>query len=464
MIESAPSPDQIADYVDPRVLRVCHAVRESGGRAMIVGGFVRDWMRGHPSKDVDVEVFGLDVEELRDVLGEVGRVDEVGRSFGVLRLRGLDVDFSLPRRDSRVGPGHRGIRARVDANLSFAESARRRDLTVNTLLLDPLDGELLDPCHGLRDLEEGILRAVDPATFGEDPLRALRVMQFTARFEMEVDEELMTICAAQDLGELSGERVYAEFVKLLLRSGEPSRGLRFLEESGLLRFFPELEAMVGVPQDPQWHPEGDVWVHTCMVVDEAARLRIESTRADLALMFGALCHDLGKPATTVVEGGRIRSPRHDSEGMQFVATLLGRMRVPLWLVSAVQVLTQNHLIPAHFHKSAPSSRAYRRLARRLARADVSLELLERLARADHLGRTTEEARRRVFPAGDAFLEKARSLEVAESAPPDVVLGRHLLARGFQPGPHVGEILERCRQVQDETGWTDPDRILDRVLD
>jgi tRNA nucleotidyltransferase (CCA-adding enzyme) len=420
-------------------------------------------MRDDPTKDVDVEVFGIELEPLREILQGTGRVDDVGRSFGVLRVRGLDADFSLPRRDSKAGRGHRGIRAEVDPALSVAEAARRRDLTVNALYLDPLRAELQDPYGGLEDLRAGLLRAVDADSFGEDPLRALRVMQFAARFEMRVDGELLEICRRQALSELSGERVFEEFAKWAQRGRKPSRGLDFLARTGLLRYFPELQGLVGVPQDPQWHPEGDVWIHTQLVTDAAADFRRGERRWDLSLMFGALCHDLGKPATTVDDGEHIRSHSHDVAGMAPVATLLGRMRAPLWLVEAVQALTREHLVPMNFLKGGAKDRAYRRLARRLGRSGVSLELLERVARADHLGRTTEEARAGSFPAGDEFLRKAQNLEVAESAPVDVVHGRDLLGRGFQPGPELGRILARCRKVQDETGWTDAERILDRVL-
>ncbi len=459
-----PDPDQAIATLDPRVIEICQRIASENGRAYLIGGFVRDWLRGEFSKDIDIEVFGLDLDTLRRILAEFEGVDDVGKSFGVLRVSGLDVDFAVPRRDSFAGRGHRGIHADLDPLLSVEEAALRRDLTINTLSLDPLSGEVLDPWGGMADLEAGLLRAVDRRSFGEDPLRALRVMQFAARFEMSVDDETLSICAEQDLGELSPERIYGEFTKWAQLGRRPSLGLDFLRETDLLRFFPELAALIGVPQDPRWHPEGDVWTHTRMVVDEAARLRRQDPRWDLALMFGALCHDLGKATTTQDDGERIRSRAHDTAGVPLVATFLGRMRAPLWLVESVQALTRAHLAPIHFENGKAGDRAYRRLARRLARAGVSLELLEALARADHFGRSTEEAQARSFPAGDHFLDRAQALEIRDRAPTDVVHGRHLLARGLQPGPHIGEILARCRAVQDETGWTDPDKILARALD
>ena len=476
--------------LDPRTIEIAKAVRDAGGRAVVVGGFVRDRHLGVRTKDVDIEVFGLGVERFEALLANFGKVHAIGRAFGVFRVAGIDVDFSLPRRDSKRGPGHRGFDVAPDPSLDFAEAARRRDLTVNSIGLDPLTGEVLDPHGGRRDLKRRVLRATDPAHFCEDPLRGLRVAQFAARLEMAPDEELVTLCRALDLDELSGERVFDEFRKLLLRATKPSIGFAVLEDTGLLRSFPELDALRGVPQDPEWHPEGDVWVHTLMVLDAAASLRgsagahevdpdrmvspanaefsaqsdnTERGCEDLALMLGALCHDLGKPATTQRVDGRIRSHRHDVGGVAPTRALLGRMRAPGALVDKVATLVEHHLAPALFIRNGATAKGYRRLARKLERAGVSIELLVRVARADHLGRTTDDAVAGRFDAGDAFLAAARACHVERAAPRDAVLGRHLIEHGMQPGPGFAPILERCREIQDETGWTDPKRILDRAL-
>ena len=426
---------------------------------------MRDRLRGTPSKDVDIEVFGLGVERLETVLAQFGNVLAVGRAFGVFRVAGLDVDFSLPRRDSKRGPGHRGFDVVPDPSLDFAAAARRRDLTVNSIGLDPLTGEVLDPHGGCEDLARRVLRATDPEHFSEDPLRGLRVVQLAARLEMEPDEVLVALCRTLDLSELSGERVFEEFRKLLLRAARPSLGFTVLEATCQLRFFPELDALRGVEQDPEWHPEGDVWVHTLMVLDAAASLRVghPSGDDDLALMLAALCHDLGKPATTERIDGRVRSYRHDVAGISPSRALLTRMRAPSGLADKVAALVEHHLAPALFIRNGATAKAYRRLARKLARAGTSVELLVRVARADHLGRTTEDALAGRFDAGDAFLAAAREHCVDRQAPRDVVLGRHLIERGLRPGPEFAPILERCREVQDETGWTNPRRILDRVL-
>lgn len=442
---------------------IAKRIHEAGGRALVVGGYVRDHLLGIDSKDLDVEVYGLPAADLEAVLSEFGQVIAVGRAFGVLRVKGIDVDFALPRRDSKVACGHRGFLVEPDPELDFAEASRRRDLTINSMGLDPLSGEILDPHGGRRDLEQRILRATDPRYFAEDPLRGLRAAQFAARFEMRPDETLIALCRGLDLSELPPERIFAELEKLLLKGQKPSLGLTFLYDSGLLKFFPELKALVGVSQDPEWHPEGDVWVHTLMVVNEAARLR-DGGPDDAALMFGALCHDLGKPSTTYKAHGRIRSPGHDSEGVAIVRAFLQRLRAPGDLTKKVEVLTRYHLAPMLYVRHGATARAYRRLARQLDAASVSIDLLYRLARADHLGRTTREAGERIFPAGDTFLEKIRELDLDNRPPQDVVQGRHLIARGLEPGPEFSDILARCRELQDEKGWDDPERILDAVMD
>lgn len=496
--------------LEPKSVEIARAIRDAGGRAVVVGGWVRDHLLGVRSKDIDIEVFGLRTERLEALLARFGKVHAVGRAFGVFRVGGIDVDFSLPRRDSKRGPGHRGFDVAPDPSLDFAEAARRRDLTVNSIGLDPLTGEVLDPHAGRRDLKRRVLRATDPAHFCEDPLRGLRVAQLAARLEMSPDEELAALCRTLDLGELSGERVFDEFRKLLLRAAKPSIGFKVLEDTGQLRFFPELDALCGVPQDPEWHPEGDVWVHTLMVLDAAAFLRgtadagerdditEDSTEdgieygngdrtgdgngngdgdgirdgngngnrddnEDFALMLGGLCHDLGKPATTERVDGRVRSRRHDVEGIAPTRTLLGRWRAPIALIDKVAALVEHHLAPALFIKNGATAKGYRRLARKLDRAGVGIELLVRVARADHLGRTTDDAIAGRFDAGDAFLDTARAYSVERTAPRDAVLGRHLIERGMQPGPEFAPILERCREIQDETGWTDPGPILDRAL-
>lgn len=500
--EPTPTPASGPDFggFDARLIELARAVREAGGRALFVGGQVRDRLLGRPSADVDVEVLGLAPDGLEALLGGFGKVRAVGRSFGVLRVDGLDADFSLPRRDNKTGPGHRGFAVEVDPSLDFATAARRRDFRINAMGFDPLTGELLDPWDGRADLVAGKLRVTDPAHFAEDPLRGLRAAQFAARFELEPDGELVALARGLDLEELPAERVLGEFRKLLLLGARPSIGFEFLRGAGLIRHFPEVEALIGVPQQPRWHPEGDVWIHTMMVLDRAAALRRGGGGTDgadgdgndvgsgndsgdggggsgdggggsggsnygggddEALMFAALCHDFGKPGTTTAE---LRTPGHDLAGVEPARRFLARMRAPHRLTEQVCALVRDHLAPVQFVQKGAGPKAYRRLARRLEAAGAGIGLLARVAEADHLGRTTEAARAGEFPAGEAFLAcAAQALQPGLKAPAPAVQGRHLVARGLEPGPRFGRILAVCGEVQDETGWSDPERILDRAL-
>lgn len=435
--------------MDPRIRAIASAVQQAGGRALVVGGYVRDQLLHLDSKDIDVEVLGLDADTLESLLAGFGKTIQMGRSFGVIRIAGLDVDFSVCENGDEIG-------------LDYARAALRRDLTVNSMAIDPLSGELLDPHGGRRDLEARTLRATHGDEFVRDPLRALRVAQLSARLEMQPDAELRTLCAGLDLDALPGERIFEEMRKLLLGAARPSAGFGFLAETGLIRFFPQLDAMRETPQDEEWHPEGNVWIHTGMVIDRAAALR-QADDDDLALMLAALLHDVGKPLCTRVEGGRVTSRSHSKLGIEPATRLLYRWRAPNRLIAKVCALVEHHLAPALYVKNGAKARGYRRLARQLEDAGVSIELLVRLARADHLGRTTSDALAGLFPAGDTFLERAAELEVVRTAIPDVVQGRHLIARGLTPGVHFGEILRRCRELQDELGETDPERLLERVL-
>lgn len=433
---------------------IAEALAARGGRAWVVGGFVRDRLLGRAPGDLDVEVLGLDAAALEAVLAGFGRVRSFGRAFAVWQVDGLAAQFSLPRRDSLESP--------PEPALSFAEAARRRDLTVNAIGLDPLTGELADPLGGRADLASGTLRAADPARFADDPLRGLRVAQLAARLGFRPDAELLGLCRGLDLAGQPGDRLKGELDKLLLDAPRPGVGMELLRETGLLRFFPELAALVGVPQDPVWHPEGDVWVHNNLALDAAAALRAGDAD-DPALMYAVLCHDLGKPATTREEDGRLRSRGHDVAGVVRTRQLLGRLRASNELVARVEALVRHHLAPELLHAQGAKVGAYRRLVRQLDAAGVSPQLLERVARADHLGRTTSDARAGRFPAGDHFLALLGDLELAGPRPPDAVRGAHLLALGVERGPGLGRLLARCRAVQDETGWTDPEAILARVL-
>jgi tRNA nucleotidyltransferase (CCA-adding enzyme) len=430
---------------------IARAAAAAGGRALIVGGWVRDRLldpdsaadAANASKDIDIEVFGIEAGALKALLETFGRVDTVGESFTVYKIGGLDV--SLPRRESKTGRGHKGFTVIGDPSLSIDEAARRRDFTINAISFDPLTGEYLDPFNGRGDLAARRLRVVDPATFADDSLRVLRALQFSARFDLTLDDEGKAICRAIPLDDLPAERVWGEIEKLLL-AARPSVGFALALELGVIdALFPELKALVGCEQEPEWHPEGDVWVHTLQVIDRA-RERIDDLDRPQAItvMLGALCHDLGKPATTAFIDGRIRSPFHEEAGVAPTTAMLERLNVHSFdgydVRDQVNGIVANHLKPGAFHKVANvSDGAFRRLALK-----VDLELLARVAKADCLGRVPGNFD---CTAMEWFVERARALGVEHGAPKPLVLGRHVLAHGVQPGPHVGALLKQVYEMQ-----------------
>jgi tRNA nucleotidyltransferase (CCA-adding enzyme) len=309
-----------------------------------------------------------------------------------------------------------------------------------------LSDPYLDPYDGRGDLNRRLLRAVDPATFADDSLRALRAVQFAARFEFTLDAHTRELCRTMPLDDLPSERVWGEIEKLLL-APRPSIGFALALDLGIVaQLFPELQALVACPQEPEWHPEGDVWVHTLQVVDET-RQRIDDLPRpqQLALMLGAVCHDFGKPATTAEMDGRIRSLDHEEQGVVPALAFLDRLNIHS--IDGYDVRRQvvgfvaQHLKPGAWYKvrGEVGEGAFRRLAHK-----VDLELLARLAKSDCLGR---EPGRFDCSAMDWFLDRARALGVEHRPPPPILQGRHILELGLSPGPRVGEILKAVYEQQ-----------------
>jgi tRNA nucleotidyltransferase (CCA-adding enzyme) len=429
----------MTDSLD-RVREIARAVGDAGGRALVVGGWVRDRLMGRASAkpNIDLEVFGLPPERVRALLERFDRVEAVGESFQVYKTG--EIDVSLPRRDSKAGRGHRGFVVVGDPDMSIADAARRRDFTVNAISWDPLTDEYFDPFDGRGDIARRLLRVVDPQTFPDDSLRVLRAVQFAARLEFAVEERTRDVCRAIPLDDLPPERIWGEIEKLLF-APRPSVGFDVAMDLAVVgRLFPELNALAGCEQEPEWHPEGDVWVHTLQVVD-CARTRIDDLPRpqQIAVMLGAVCHDFGKPATTAVIDGRIRSMDHEEQGVAPALAFLDRLNIHS--IDGYDVRRQvvgivaHHLKPGSWFKVCDEvgDGAFRRLAQK-----VDLELLARVARSDCEGRAPG---RFDCSAMDWFLERARSLGVEHRPPGPILLGRHLLALGLKPGPRVGEILK-----------------------
>jgi len=459
----------ILECMNAEVLRISRAVREAGGRAMLVGGSVRDLLLGiqsKDSKDFDLEAYGVAPDRLRSILESIAPVNAVGEQFTVYKLafqspaegepkdgagseRGpgrLEIDVSIPRRESKSGRGHRGFIIEGDPGMSFEEAARRRDFTVNAVLLDPLSGEMIDPFGGVDDLKNRILRAVAEDTFVEDSLRVLRAVQLAARFEMSIEPRTVELCRSIDLADLPAERIWGEFEKLLMLAARPSIGLEAARELLVLdKLFPEIAATIGCPQEPEWHPEGDVFTHTKLCMDEAVKLvgDLDKPRR-ITVMLAVLLHDLGKPLTTRIIDGRIRSMSHDDEGVEPARRVLNTLGLHTLggydVRSQVLALVFDHLRPGQFHRDGErvTPGAFRRLARR-----VNINLLYRVAKADSLGRGAAST----SVSQEWFLERAREIGVEHGAPAALLQGRHLIEAGFEPGPRMGELLRRVYELQ-----------------
>ncbi len=439
---------------------VLQTLREIG-RPRLVGGCVRDWLLGGEPKDFDVEVPGVSFEQLHRALAPYGSTDVVGRSFGVIKLRleGAEYDFSLPRRESKTGAGHRGFAVEADPTLNDAEAAARRDFTVNAIAWDPFTEALIDPHHGVKDLRERVLRHTS-AAFVEDPLRVLRAVQFAGRFDFTLAWETAALCRTivDTHAELPVERIWGEWAKWAEKATRPSRGLEVLEQSGWIRHYPEIAALRETRQDPEWHPEGDVLAHTAHCLNALVRLeswRQADVRTRRILSFAVLAHDFGKPSTTswAERRGRMRwiSPGHEAAGAPMTEAFLLRIGAPLETIDYVRPLVVNHLAHHQNNNAAFTDSAVRRLARRMAPASIALLCV--VMRADNLGRPplhSPDTLARI----DQLERHAASLELQGQAPHPLVLGRHLVQLGLQPGPTFKPLLDAAFEAQLDGVFTD----------
>ena len=456
----------------PEVKVVAELVKRAGGRALLVGGCVRDELLGLAPKDFDIECFGISGQDLQRALETEFELDLVGISFGVIKLKHLEIDVAMPRRETKLGLGHRAFGMEYDPTLTIEEASARRDFTVNAIYKDPLTDEILDPWNGRGDLEKRILRHVSPH-FVEDPLRVLRGMQFVARFNLTPAPETVEICRGMTPEGLAPERLFGEWEKLLVQGVKISKGLNFLRNVGWVRYYPELERLIGCKQDPEWHPEGDVWNHTLCCLDAFAAARpggtgilpvhqkegFDSTlngrdarspeNDDLIVGLAVLCHDFGKPKCTSYDPvkKRIRSLGHDEEGVEPTLSFLRRLTNEERLLKEVPPLVRLHMRPFAMWRDKSSDGAIRRLAAKVVRIDR----LIRVAAADDAGRPP-------FPSEPEPLkwlaEQAERLRVADSAPKPIVQGRDLIALGMKPGVEFGRILKAAYEAQLDGKFTD----------
>lgn len=443
-------------------------------RALLVGGFVRDLFRGVCSSDADIEIYGVPADRLFAIVTTLfpENVHEVGRQFGILHVplaAGCSIDIALPRRESKMYEGHKGFAIESDPFLPFAEAVRRRDFTINALLWDPLTAELIDLVGGEQDLQEKRLRVVDALHFPEDPLRVYRAVQFIARFgytlESQTEELLKKMVQAGELETLSPERVTEELKKLFLQSARPSIGFEWMKQLGIIaRSYPELQTMIDTPQEPEWHPEGDVWVHTMLCLDKAVELiEADGTCTDeerLQILVGTLCHDLGKPPTTqrVEKNGvvRIRSLGHQEAGEAPTISLCEKWTFNASIIYAARMIALNHLRPGELfikeQKGELAEEAYANAIRKLLKRvfPLSWKVLLIAAEADYRGRTLPEVQTGPYTHGDRFRALIAHYNLDETARTPLLYGRELMEEfKLKPGKYLGELLHTVENMRDE---------------
>ena len=430
--------------ISNNILAFCKDIKENGGLALIVGGAVRDFVlrKDNDPKDIDIEIYKLSLEKIVFIAGQHAdrRLNLVGASFGVIKCQidGVDIDMSLPRLDNKVGKGHKGFIPEFKSDLTVEQAAARRDFTINAMAYCPIDRKLIDPFMGESDGKRFRLVPTSPA-FMEDSLRVLRGMQFAGRFgyNASIETREMAKRMIDEYGELATERIWGEWEKWASKSLIPSAGLDFLLDCGWLKLYPEIADLVGVQQDKEWHPEGDVYEHTCHVVDAMAiicsREKISGERK-LVLMFAALCHDMGKPSTTTNESGRWKAPKHDKAGVPLAESFLKSIGCPAKIIEKVLPLVSEHM--AHI-SLIESDRTVRRLAMRLHPANVNDLAL--VVAADMSGRPPLKPDN--HPRIERILEIAKKLEIENNKPVPLIKGRHLLQLGYKEGPELGERLK-----------------------
>ena len=388
-----------------RLLKIAGDIRDAGGRAFLVGGWVRDALLGKSCRDYDIEVYDMAQDALVPILSKYGRTNLVGKAFGVIHLamKGLSLDFSFPRTESKVGYGHRGFVVHTDEKLSFKEAALRRDFTINAMGMELPELTLCDPYGGIEDLKTHTLRHVGPA-FAEDSLRILRGVQFASRFECTLAPATVELCRTLSLDDLSIERLFEEFKKWLLKPGKPSLGLRAFLDIKLDEYFPEIN-----PFEGSWDTLG-------AILDNMARLRdcsglTDSQKMDFA--FAALL--AGNADTSLKFLERITNETH-------------LLKVVPLVLDALQHLDENIVndIPA---------------LRRLAVKLNGLQLLCLLVRS-----IPEGYYKSPNFAKDLW-KSAADYGLLEAALQPYLTGKMLMDLGFKPGKEMGEIIKQSFELQ-----------------
>lgn len=412
-------------------------VAKEGGKTYFVGGYVRDLLLGKENKDIDIEIHNIQPIKLREILNTLGEITEMGASFGILGLHGYDIDIAQPRSEKATGRGHKDFEVFVDPFIGEESAAKRRDFTINGLMQDVLTGEILDFFGGQEDLANGVIRHINDETFVEDSLRVLRACQFAARFGFKVAPETIALSQTMDLTTLPRERVWGELSKALLKAEKPSIFFEMLNEMNQLGFwFPEIEQLKEIEQNPMYHPEGNVFNHTMMVLDVASKLKKETSNAE-SFMLVALCHDFGKIVATQEINGVVRALEHETLGLPLIEKFLDRVVNETKVKKYVCNLTELHMKPNQM--SANKSKI--KTTNKIFDECLNPNDLLLLAEADHFGRfnPSDYSETKIFLKErlDNFNNLSKIREVQ---------GRDLIVAGIKPGKHFTEALELAHKL------------------
>lgn len=399
-----------------------------GGKTYLVGGFVRDILMNKEPNDIDIEIFGIEEQKLQEVLKSVGSLKDITSSFEIYNLTGSNLDITLPRSsDDTVNPF-----------ISEKEAAKRRDFTMNTVMKNVLGGEILDFYGGAKDIENKIIRATCDESFSADPLRVFRMADFCARFNFTPDEHTKELAMEVDLSNLKRERVFEELKKALLKSEKPSVFFETLREiNGLDVWFPEVKALINIEQNPKWHPEGNVWNHTMLVLNEAVKLK-DDAKEPFNFMLSALFHDLGKAVSTTVKDGKIISRGHDVKGIPLTANAVKRLTNNKSVLKYTTNMTELHMKPNGYVAQNSSKKAFDKLFY----ASVCPEDLLLLSKADHMGRGGFSD----YSETEEHLKQALSIYNKLMSEP-YITGKDLVDAGITPDKNFSKLLDFANKLR-----------------
>jgi len=420
------------------IKEIAQAVSKKGGTAYYVGGYVRDELMQIENDDIDIEIHGIECDTLEKILDSAGERIEIGKSFGIYNLKGLNVDFAMPRKEYALGMGHKDFKIDTAPHIGTEKAAGRRDFTVNAIMKNVLTGEIVDHFGGMEDIKKGVIRHVNNKSFAEDPLRVLRGAQFASRFEFEIAEETIALCKKMDLTQLSKERVFDEMKKALLKAEKPSLFFENLRKADALGFwFREVYSLIGAEQSKLYHKEGDVWNHTMMVLDEAAKRR-DNAQKPLWFMIAALCHDFGKPISTESINGVLRSYNHEINGVPVIVEFLQRITSEKNLIKYVVNLTELHMRP---NKMAADKSGIKATNKLFDKTFFPIDLLE-LSASDRFGKIPRPENNE----NEIFLKERLKIYNEYMSRP-YVEGKDLIKEGIEPGESYKKLLEYAHNLR-----------------